>query len=93
MRCIARLRDVRILVVFERSDSHVVFGWGVHACVGSAFGQLALQALVAGLLDAPALRLMGRPVCRHTAPVRWIAEMPVSFAESANEYDALADSA
>ncbi|AEK44108.1 cytochrome P450 [Amycolatopsis mediterranei] len=88
-----QFRDPDELVLDRTPNRHLGFGWGVHACVGSAFGQLALQELVAGLLDAPPLRRTGRPVRRSTATVRCIAEMPVSFVEKvAGGYDALSRS-
>lgn len=69
-------------LVLDRSPNrHLAFGWGVHACVGSMFGRLAIREVVAGLLDAPPLRLVGTPARRHTATVRTIAELPVSFAK------------
>ncbi|WP_420821976.1 cytochrome P450 [Streptomyces avicenniae] len=67
------------LLLDRNPNRHLGFGWGVHACVGSAFGQLAIQEVVAALAAAPPLRLAGEPVRRHTATVRSIAELPVSF--------------
>lgn len=67
------------LLLDRNPNRHLGFGWGVHACVGSAFGQLAIQEVVAALVAAPPLRLVGEPLRRHTATVRSIAELPVSF--------------
>jgi cytochrome P450 len=88
-----QFHDPDELVLDRTPNRHLGFGWGVHACVGSTFGQLALQELITGLLDAPPLRRTGRPVRRSTATVRCIAEMPVSFAGKATvQYDALSHS-
>lgn len=74
-----QFHDPNELVLDRTPNRHLGFGWGVHGCVGSVFGQMALQELVAGLLDAPPLRRTAWPTRRRTATVRCMTEMPVSF--------------
>ncbi|MEU8955683.1 cytochrome P450 [Streptomyces sp. NPDC048518] len=68
------------IVLDRRPNQHLGFGWGPHACLGQLFGEIAVGALVRGLLDVPRpLRLAGEPIRRRTATVRSLSYLPVSF--------------
>jgi cytochrome P450 len=67
-------------VVLSRSPNrHLGFGWGVHSCLGTMFGNLAISELLRALMDAPDLRLVGQPTRRTTATVRSMDLLPVAF--------------
>jgi cytochrome P450 len=68
-------------LVLDRSPNrHLAFGGGAHACLGSAFGRIAVRELVLCLLETPhRLRLAGTPVRRPTATVRSMDALPVTF--------------
>ncbi|RQX01605.1 cytochrome P450 [Micromonospora arida] len=67
-------------LVLDRSPNrHLSFGWGVHGCLGAAFGRVAVRELILCLTEAPRLRLAGTPVRRTTATVRSLDSLPVSF--------------
>ncbi|GGU48458.1 cytochrome P450 [Streptomyces violascens] len=68
------------IILDRKPNQHLGFGWGPHACLGQMFGELAIGALVAGLLEFPRpLRLAGDPTRRSTATVRCLAALPVTF--------------
>ncbi|MET7361603.1 cytochrome P450 [Streptomyces sp. NPDC005562] len=68
------------IVLDRRPNQHLGFGWGPHACLGQLFGEIAVSALVRGLVDASRpLRLAGEPVRRRTATVRSLSYLPVTF--------------
>lgn len=68
-------------IVLDRSPNHHMgYGWGPHACIGTAPAQVALQALVHTLADHPRhLHLTGHPARRNTATMRTCAAIPVVF--------------
>ncbi|WP_377352241.1 cytochrome P450 [Plantactinospora siamensis] len=70
------------LVLDRKPNRHLGFGWGMHGCVGQAFGRAALRGLVTGLHEAPTpLRLAGTPVRLRATSVRSLDSLPVTFAE------------
>lgn len=68
-------------LLLDRSPNrHLGFGWGSHACLGTVFGQFAVQELLRGLIDAPSrMRLAAVPTRRDTATVRTVETLPVRF--------------
>jgi cytochrome P450 len=71
--------DPESLVLDRSPNRHLGFGWGVHSCLGTVFGNLAIRELLRALMDAPDLALAGRPVRRTTATVRSMDLLPVAF--------------
>lgn len=71
-------------VVLGRSPNpHLGFGWGAHACLGTAPAQVALRVLVSGLLSQPAPPVpRGVPVRCRTATMRVFAGLPAAFSAS-----------
>lgn len=71
-----------VLMLDRTPNRHLGFGWGTHACLGAAFGTIVVQEIIRSLLDAPRpLRLTGTPIRRHTATVRSIELLPVTFGD------------
>jgi cytochrome P450 len=67
-------------LILDRSPNrHLGFGWGVHSCLGTLFGNLAIREVLRALMEAPNLRLRGRPTRRTTATVRSMDRLPVAF--------------
>ncbi len=76
----AQFTDPNEIVLDRKPNRHLGFGWGMHGCVGQAFGRAALRGLVTGLHDAPAaLCLTGAPVRLRATSVRSLESLPVSF--------------
>jgi cytochrome P450 len=68
------------LILDRKPNKHFGFGWGMHGCVGQAFGKAALRGLVTGLHDAPAaLCMTGPPVRLRATSVRSLESLPVAF--------------
>lgn len=65
----------------DRSPNrHLGYGWGTHSCIGTAPAQIALRALITGLLDHPTpLRAAGRPRRRRAATMRLFDVLPATF--------------
>ncbi|WP_406368755.1 cytochrome P450 [Streptomyces sp. NBC_00647] len=68
-------------LVLDRSPNrHVGYGWGTHACLGTAMAQRILTALVEALLDTRrGLRPAGPARRRRTATMRTFASLPLSL--------------
>ncbi|GAB2739723.1 cytochrome P450 [Kitasatospora kifunensis] len=68
-------------LLLDRSPNrHLGFGWGTHSCIGTTAAQMALRALVRGLLAHPApLRAAGAAVRRRTATMRAFDVLPATF--------------
>ncbi|MEU6349529.1 cytochrome P450 [Streptomyces sp. NPDC047072] len=67
------------LLLARSPNRHLGFGWGMHSCLGTVFGNLAIREVLRALMEAPDLRLAGRPVRRTTATVRSMDLLPVTF--------------
>ncbi|MCO7126035.1 cytochrome P450 [Sporolactobacillus shoreicorticis] len=68
------------IVLHRSKNPHLAFGWGVHACLGKLFGELAIQELIKSLQETPKiLNLVDKPRRRETATVRCIDDLPVSY--------------
>jgi cytochrome P450 len=79
----AEFPDPERLVLDRSPNRHLGFGWGVHSCIGTVFGNLVIKEMLAALVAAPRMRLTGRPVRRTTATVRSMDFLPVAFRTSA----------
>ncbi|MFE0147650.1 cytochrome P450 [Nonomuraea sp. NPDC059007] len=63
------------------ADAHMVFGYGIHFCVGAALGRLQLRTALEVLgRRLPGLRLVPGPVVYRTSIVgRGLTELPVKW--------------
>lgn len=68
-------------LVLDRSpNQHLGFGWGPHVCIGAELALVWLRVFVSCLQDWPArLSLSGEPAYQHTATLRHLSRLPVSF--------------
>lgn len=68
------------LVLDRKPNRHLGFGYGLHGCVGQAFGKTALRGVISALHAAPTpLRLAGTPARLAATSVRALESLPVSF--------------
>ncbi|NUT40727.1 MAG: cytochrome P450 [Thermoactinospora sp.] len=72
----------RFVIDRPNADAHLVFGYGIHFCVGAALGRLQLRTALEVLGDRlPGLRLVEQPVVYRTSLVgRALAALPVEWA-------------
>ncbi|WP_336210340.1 cytochrome P450 [Nonomuraea sp. LPB2021202275-12-8] len=71
----------RFLIDRHNADAHLVFGYGIHFCVGAALGRLQLRTALEVLGHRlPGLRLVPGPVAyRRSIVGRGLASLPVEW--------------
>jgi cytochrome P450 len=73
-----RFENSNSIILDRRPNPHLGFGAGPHACLGAAFGRLAITELIRFIIEnADRINISGAPTRRNTATVRTIACMPV----------------
>nr|WP_246356879.1 cytochrome P450 [Pyxidicoccus fallax] len=68
------------LVLDRQPNSHLAFGWGIHACVGGLLAKAVVRLALSSLREnSPRLRLSGDVVHKPQATQRCPDRIPVTF--------------